>query len=150
MDNTNVTAGQEVLIKTPRSGRYRFYGWDIIATTVTRATKARIFVKHARLGAPDGELEFNKADLTERVGGRGFDHRRELVVDPAEIAKIREQQAADKARRALENDGAAAFVALEAKFSPETRQGYRPLESRTDDEIKALIAAVEALLGTVK
>jgi hypothetical protein len=148
MDNNNVIAGQEVLIKTPRSGRFRFYGWDTVATIVTRVTKARIFVKHTRLGAPDGELEFNK-DLTERSGG-SYDHRRELVVDPAEIAKIRETQAAEKARRALESDGAVAFEALASKFSPAPVGGYNRIANRSDDEIKALIAAVEALLAQVK
>lgn len=145
MDNNNVIAGQEVLIKTPRSGRFRFYGWDTTVTTVTRVTKARIFVAWRRIGAPDTELEFNKAELTERSNG-SYDHRRELVVDAAEIAQIREKQAAEKARRALESDGAVAFELLASKFSPAPVGGYNRLANRSDDEIKALIEAVEGLL----
>lgn len=149
---TNIIAGQEVLIKTPSRGRFRFYGWNTTVATVTRVTKARIFVRAvgANLAGQDhSEREFNKSDLTERTAISAH-HRSELVVDAAEIADIRAKQAAEKARRALEGDGAAAFVQLASKFSPEPHQGFRPLEGRTDDEIKALIAAVDTLMGLVK
>lgn len=147
----DIKAGTEVLIKRARQGRFRFYGWEYTKAVVSRATKARIFVKYAHQKAEDAtEREFNRAALTERGPGIGY-NRSTLVIDPAKIHEAELEQAAEKARRALEGDGAVAVEMFTAKFSPDPKgHGHRPLQSRTDAEISAMIEAVESLLKSME
>jgi len=125
----------EVLIKRARQGRFRFYGWEYATAKVTRVTKARIFVKGTWEGA--SEREFNRSDLIERSGEKF--NRAELIVDPELIAKARAEEAAEKARRALEQNGLVALLGIRKLFDEDAIKG------RSDGEIQALIAAAADL-----
>src|SRR6478609_1640962 len=130
-------AGSEVLAKRLRQGRFRNYGFEYNTVTVTRVTRARIFVKGAWEGAK--EREFNRADLAERGSNTpAHSYTPTLVVDPALIAKARADEAAEKARKALEQAGLVALLGLRKRFEDS-------MSSRSDDEIQALIASASAL-----
>jgi hypothetical protein len=134
----DIKAGTEVLIKRARQGRYRFYGWEYTKAVVSRTTKARIFVKYAHQKEEDAtEREFNRSDLAERGPGVGYS-RAELLIDSDKIHAAELEQAAEKARRALEQAGRDAMAELILRF------GADSISNRKDGEIHAFIAAVSA------
>lgn len=137
-----IKPGTEVLIKRACHGRFRFHGYDYSPAVITRVTKAHIFVRMTSTlpsAVQSPERDYKRATLVE-VGG---DIRQtELVVDPVKIQLAHEEQAAKKARRALENDGVAAFKLLEQRF------GSERLCDRSDEEVHSFIAAVQALLAS--
>jgi hypothetical protein len=136
----SLKAGSEVLVKRARNGRFHFHGYEYTAAKVTRVTKARIFIERFSIGDPNGpkEREFNRSDLKERGGIHGKYNEPELVVDPAAIEKARADQAAEKARRALEQAGLVALLGLRKRFEDS-------MSNRSDEEIQAFIAAASAL-----
>lgn len=133
----DIKAGTEVLVKRLRQGRFRSYGYEYTKAVVSRVTKARIFTKYAHQRADDAtEREFNREDLTER---RDIFNKAKLVVGPEAIHAAELEQAAERARRALEAAGRTAMDQLSARFANDR------IDGRTDAEIQALLAAVEAL-----
>jgi hypothetical protein len=131
-------AGSEVLVKRARQGRFSFHGWEYTAAKVTRTTKARIFIERFSFdGSGPKEREFNREDLKER--GKDRYNAPELIVDPNLIAAARAEEAAEKARRALEQNGLVALLGIRKLFDEDAIKG------RSESEIRALIAAAADL-----
>jgi hypothetical protein len=97
--------------------------------TVSRVTKARVFAK----ASPEArEVEFRLDNLRE-YGEKSW-RADELILDPAAIAKVRADLAAEQARKALEMRAQMAMADLRKLF-----EGYS-LHSRTEAEIERLVA----------
>lgn len=64
----------------------------------------------------------------------------ELVVEPAEIAACREEEAKEKARKTLEGEALMSFSALSKNYEREA------LRRRSDAELRTFIAAVSKIL----
>ncbi len=109
MENTEIAPGTPGLIKhvPSHSGSARYQ-----ADQVTRTTKARVFARAAYDGAP--EVEFRRDNL--RQYGEKTWRADELIVDPAAIAKISEQQAAEQARARLEGRAQVALSDIRKLF----------------------------------
>jgi hypothetical protein len=125
MENT-IAPGTEGLIKhtSAHSSATRYQ-----AVKVTRTTKARVFARATYEGAP--ELEF-RLDNLHKYGDKSW-RADELIVDPAAIAKIGEQQEAARVRGALEGKASIAMADLRKLF-----EGYS-LRNRSEAEIAALV-----------
>ena len=124
---TNIQPGSEAAFF--QRGRYTI-------TTVTRVTKARIFI---------GTTEFDRETLRER--GAGYDART-LVVEPAEIDKIRDRIRLANARDRLEASGIKALEFVKGRF--DMYHGQYAVRHRSEAEVELLIefaAKLEALKG---
>ena len=95
---------------------------------VTRTTKARVFAKADHEMARETEF---RLDNLRQYGEKSW-RADELILDPAAIAKIGEQQEAEKARKALEMRATVAISKLRQLF-----EGYA-VHSRTEAEIRSL------------
>jgi transcriptional regulator of NAD metabolism len=135
MTNQTIAVGDEGLIKhVPLSIGSR--GPTYRTVRVTRITKARVFVK----GETDGtETEFRLDNLLEY--GRKPHMADHLILDQGEIASVREEQARQEARRALEARASKALSELTPLFS-----GYS-LRQRTTEEILLLEELRDKLRG---
>lgn len=129
---TTIAPGTEGLVRhtSVHSSATRYQ-----AVKVTRTTKARVFVRAMYEGAP--ELEFRLDNLC-KYGEKGW-RADELIVDPAKIAKIAEQQEAARVRGALEGRAHVAIGDLRKLF-----EGYA-LCNRSEAEIEALVALRDRL-----
>ena len=147
-DIATLQPGAEVAIRTERHGHVRFYGYSHEYTTVTRITKARIFVRDFKWEGGqkvETEHEFNKSDLLSRHDGGRY-RRALLLIDPVEIQAAREAEAAEKARNELESSGLAALATIKAMF--DMARGHHAVENRSEYEIKLLVSVAGVMSKT--